>query len=62
MNSQLAGCSYGKDNVRLFKVHRDQNDPKLQSVVETTVKVLIGGEIEQSYAAPSPSARAHAQC
>ncbi|RMJ24107.1 hypothetical protein PHISP_05035 [Aspergillus sp. HF37] len=49
MNSQLSGCSYGKDNVRLFKVHRDQNDPKLQSVVETTVRVLIGGEIDQSY-------------
>lgn len=51
MTAELTGCRYGKDNVRLFKVHRDEKDPKLQTVVETTVSVLIDGEIEDSYVA-----------
>lgn len=49
MNSRLAGCRYGKDNIRLFKVIRDDKTD-VQTVVETTVTCLIDGEIEESYA------------
>ncbi|KAI9791030.1 MAG: hypothetical protein M1833_001721 [Piccolia ochrophora] len=46
--SQLASAQYGKDNVRVYKVHRD---PKTgtHSVVEMTVCVLLEGDIESSY-------------
>lgn len=40
---------YGKDNVRLLKVKRDPNDPTKQDVIELTVRVLLDGEIEESY-------------
>ncbi|RJE25582.1 hypothetical protein PHISCL_02049 [Aspergillus sclerotialis] len=48
MNSRLAACRYGKDNVRLFKVMRDEKTG-VQTVVENTVTCLIDGEIESSY-------------
>lgn len=40
---------YGKDNVRLLKVKRDPNNPKKQDVIELTVRVLLEGDIEESY-------------
>lgn len=53
MNSRLADCRYGKDNVRLFKVMRDEKTG-VQTVVENTVTCLIDGEIESSYVDHSP--------
>ncbi|KAJ5569707.1 uncharacterized protein N7459_009137 [Penicillium hispanicum] len=46
--STLAAARYGKDNVRVYKVHRDEKTG-VQSVVEMTVCVLLEGEIETSY-------------
>ena len=45
---QLSQAQYGKDNIRVYKVHRD---PKTgtQDVVEFTVCVLLSGDIESSY-------------
>lgn len=40
---------YGKDNVRLLKVKRDPKDPNKQDVIELTVRVLLEGDIQQSY-------------
>jgi len=51
--SQLGYARYGKDNVRIYKVHRDEKTGT-QSVVELTVCVLLEGDIETSYAAPLP--------
>ncbi|KAK8220801.1 hypothetical protein HDK77DRAFT_481405 [Phyllosticta capitalensis] len=45
--SQLNYARYGKDNVRLYKVHK--HDDGTQSVVEQTVRVLLEGDIETSY-------------
>ncbi|KAI9740726.1 MAG: hypothetical protein M1818_004691 [Claussenomyces sp. TS43310] len=39
---------YGKDNVRVYKVHRDQ-ETGVQTVTEMTVCVLLEGEIDVSY-------------
>ena len=44
---QLAAARYGKDNVRIYKVHRDEAT-KTQTVTEMTVCVLLEGEIETS--------------
>lgn len=44
----LADARYGKDNVRLYKVHRDEKTG-VQTVSEMTVRVLLQGEIEESY-------------
>lgn len=44
--SQLASARYGKDNIRLYKVHRNQDGT--QSVVEMTVCILLEGDIETS--------------
>ena len=44
---QLAAAQYGKDNVRVYKVHRDEQTGT-QTVVEMTVCVLLQGEIETS--------------
>ncbi|RMZ91117.1 hypothetical protein DV736_g1640, partial [Chaetothyriales sp. CBS 134916] len=44
----VAAARYGKDNIRLYKVHRDEAT-KTQLVVEMTVCVLLEGEIETSY-------------
>lgn len=45
----LQSACYGKDNVRLLKIKRDPQDPKKQDVIELTVRVLLEGEIEESY-------------
>jgi len=39
----------GKDKVKLLKVDKDPRDPKQQSVVELTVRILLEGAIETSY-------------
>ncbi|KAK4106939.1 uricase [Parathielavia hyrcaniae] len=44
----LASARYGKDNVRVYKVHRDEKTG-VQSVTEMTVCCLLEGEIETSY-------------
>ncbi|KAJ5232927.1 hypothetical protein N7468_005883 [Penicillium chermesinum] len=46
--STLAAARYGKDNVRVYKVHRDEKTG-IQTVVEMTVCVLLEGDIETSY-------------
>ncbi|KAJ5805043.1 hypothetical protein N7474_010930 [Penicillium riverlandense] len=46
--STLAAARYGKDNVRVYKVHRDEKTG-VQSVCEMTVCVLLEGDIETSY-------------
>jgi urate oxidase len=45
--STVAAARYGKDNVRVYKVHKD---PKtgVQTVTEMTVCVLLEGEIDTS--------------
>jgi len=48
MASKLIAARYGKDNVRICKVLRDQ-ETGVQTVVEMTVCVLLEGEIEASY-------------
>ncbi|OJJ46683.1 hypothetical protein ASPZODRAFT_132794 [Penicilliopsis zonata CBS 506.65] len=48
MASQVAAARYGKDNVRVYKVHRDESTG-IQTVVEMTVRVLLEGDIETSY-------------
>lgn len=45
--SSLAAARYGKDNVRVYKVHRDERTG-VQTVVEMTVCVLLEGDIETS--------------
>ncbi|ATY58990.1 uricase [Cordyceps militaris CM01] len=44
----ISAARYGKDNVRLFKTHRD---PKtgVHTINETVVRVLLEGDIEPSY-------------
>jgi urate oxidase len=44
----LAAARYGKDNVRVYKVERD-DATQTHTVVEMTVCVLLEGEIETSY-------------
>lgn len=46
--SQLSAARYGKDNIRLYKVHKNQDGT--QDVVEMTVCSLLEGDIETSYA------------
>jgi urate oxidase len=43
----LASARYGKDNVRVYKVHRDEQSGT-QSVTEMTVCCLLEGQIETS--------------
>lgn len=43
----LASARYGKDNVRVYKVHRDEKTG-VQSVTEMTVCCLLEGQIETS--------------
>ncbi|KIX02818.1 uricase [Rhinocladiella mackenziei CBS 650.93] len=45
---KLAAARYGKDNIRLYKVDRDEAT-KTHTVTEMTVCVLLEGEIETSY-------------
>jgi urate oxidase len=44
---KLQAARYGKDNIRVYKVHRDEA-AKTQTVVEMTVCVMLEGEIESS--------------
>jgi urate oxidase len=44
----LSSARYGKDNVRVYKVQRDEKTD-VQTVTEMTVCVLLEGEIESSY-------------
>lgn len=46
--AQLGYARYGKDNVRLYKVEKDEKSG-IQSVVEQTVRILLEGDIETSY-------------
>jgi len=46
--AELSYARYGKDNIRLYKVHRDAKSG-IQSVVEMTVCILLEGDIETSY-------------
>ncbi|KAL6238761.1 uricase [Aspergillus navahoensis] len=46
--STVAAARYGKDNVRVYKVHKDAKTG-VQTVVEMTVCVLLEGEIDTSY-------------
>ena len=43
----LSSAQYGKDNIRVYKVHRDA-ETKTHTVVEMTVCVLLQGDIETS--------------
>ena len=44
----LAAARYGKDNIRVYKIEKDEAT-KTHTVVEMTVTVLLEGEIETSY-------------
>ncbi|OAP60236.1 uricase [Fonsecaea erecta] len=46
--AKLAAARYGKDNIRLYKVERDEAT-KTHTVYEMTVCVLLEGEIDVSY-------------
>ncbi|PWY84629.1 uricase [Aspergillus sclerotioniger CBS 115572] len=48
MSSPVTAARYGKDNVRVYKVHRDEKTG-IQTVVEMTVCVLLEGDIDTSY-------------
>ena len=45
--AKLRAARYGKDNIRLYKVHKDEAT-KTQTVVEMTVCVMLEGEIDSS--------------
>jgi urate oxidase len=44
---QVQAARYGKDNIRVYKVHKDEAT-KTQTVVEMTVCVLLEGEIDSA--------------
>jgi urate oxidase len=46
--ASVASARYGKDNVRVYKVQRDEKTG-VQTVTEMTVCVLLEGDIETSY-------------
>jgi urate oxidase len=45
--NNLAAARYGKDNIRLCKVYRDQ-ETGVQSVVDMTICAMLEGEIGAS--------------
>jgi len=49
--ASVASARYGKDNVRVYKVERDEKTG-VQTVTEMTVTVLLEGAIETSYVTP----------
>jgi urate oxidase len=49
--ASIASARYGKDNVRVYKVERDEKTG-VQTVTEMTVCVLLEGAIDVSYVAP----------
>ncbi|CAL3965745.1 hypothetical protein PZA11_002620 [Diplocarpon coronariae] len=48
MSAVVSSARYGKDNVRVYKVEKDQSTG-IQTVTEMTVCVLLEGAIENSY-------------
>lgn len=47
---KVTASRYGKNNIRLYKVHRDESTtPPTHTVYELTVCVLLEGNIETSY-------------
>lgn len=44
---KLSAARYGKDNIRVYKVYRN-NEAGTQDIVEMTVGVLLLGDIETS--------------
>ncbi len=46
--ASISAARYGKDNVKVYKVERDQKTG-VQTVTEMTVCVLLEGAIESSY-------------
>ncbi|OTA93351.1 hypothetical protein M434DRAFT_395767 [Hypoxylon sp. CO27-5] len=44
----ISAARYGKDNVRVYKVHKDESTG-IHTVTEMTVCCLLEGEIERSY-------------
>ncbi len=48
MASRVSFAEYGKDNVRIYKVHRDA-ETGVHDVTEMTVCCLLQGDIEASY-------------
>lgn len=50
--ASIASARYGKDNVRVYKVDRDEQTGT-QTVTEMTVCVLLEGAIDISYVASS---------
>lgn len=49
--ASIAAARYGKDNVRVYKVERDEKTG-VQTVTEMTVTVLLEGAIDVSYVSP----------
>lgn len=49
MSAVISSARYGKDNVRVYKVEKDQSTG-VQTVIEMTVCVLLEGAIDTSYA------------
>ena len=45
--ARLAAARYGKENIRVYKVMKDEGTG-VQTVVEMTVSVLLEGDIETS--------------
>ncbi|KAL8924437.1 MAG: hypothetical protein Q9208_004045 [Pyrenodesmia sp. 3 TL-2023] len=46
--AKLSAAQYGKENIRVYKVHRNEQTG-VHDVVEMTVSVLLQGDIETSY-------------
>ncbi|KAL2048612.1 hypothetical protein N7G274_000524 [Stereocaulon virgatum] len=46
--ASVSAAQYGKDNIRVYKVHKEEKTG-FQTVVEMTVCVLLKGDIETSY-------------
>tara|TARA_B100001146_G_C15848184_1_gene292289 strand:+ start:262 stop:405 length:144 start_codon:yes stop_codon:yes gene_type:complete len=47
MSAVISSARYGKDNVRVYKVEKDQSTG-VQTVIEMTVCVLLEGAIDTS--------------
>jgi urate oxidase len=45
--AELSYARYGKDNIRLYKVHKDAKTG-IQSIAEMTICILLEGDIETS--------------
>lgn len=49
MSTELKDSTYGKDNVKFLKVKKDPKNPKVQEVMEATVRCLLVGDFDVSY-------------